>query len=284
MEQGGPCALLLSVHHVLSEYAVRKKSHIDYWKLTENFKRGDFVQRINFKFDLASPYYGLVTAVHRGIGFLDVQWPWGNERMSPEDVIRVNPANVQGLPPTVDTSYDSFDIAKSRLDDGTSVGYSYAKPWVGPLGTPQAVVASSRRIAAAGVAFGWVKSTLRTAAAQAFHRGLGEDEAVKEVVASAVPMIPRAVAESAVRRFYRGAEKVSSVVRDPEGFDEKKASIPNPNNDAQRIVDEVIAARWQPMGPGYIEWALRESAEERENEMLQRYLAVDGYIDTVTAR
>jgi len=89
---------------------------IDYWKLTQDFKAGDTVQR--FVPGLGglslSPFVGAVTAVHRGLGVVDVQWPYGNERMSPDDIVRVDPRLMHYLPPTLDQSYGSFDVQKAR--------------------------------------------------------------------------------------------------------------------------------------------------------------------------
>lgn len=86
---------------------------IDLWRLTKEFKQGDTVQRLSPTFAL-SPYVGKVTAVHRGIAQVDVQWVFGNERMSPDEIVRVNPKLVSFLPPEFDQSYDSYDIQKAR--------------------------------------------------------------------------------------------------------------------------------------------------------------------------
>ncbi len=89
---------------------------IDYWKLTKDFSTGDAVQRFVpglGGFSL-SPFTGRVTAVHRGLGVLDVQWPYGNERMFPDDIVRVDPRMAHYLPPTLDQSYMSYDIQKAR--------------------------------------------------------------------------------------------------------------------------------------------------------------------------
>ena len=56
---------------------------IDYWKLTKGFNQGDVVQKIDVIDGDISPYVGTVTAVHKGLGVLDVQWPFGNERVFP---------------------------------------------------------------------------------------------------------------------------------------------------------------------------------------------------------
>ena len=86
---------------------------IDFWRLVKDFKQGDIVQRFSPTLTL-SPFVGRVTAVHRGLGQLDVQWPHANERMSADEVVRVNPALATFLPPEFDQSYDSYDISKAR--------------------------------------------------------------------------------------------------------------------------------------------------------------------------
>lgn len=79
---------------------------IDYWKLTKDFKPGDFVQKyIPSRSVSLSPYVGRVTAVLHGIGFLDVQWPFDNERVSPEEVVKVNKEFAAYLPPSLNFSY-----------------------------------------------------------------------------------------------------------------------------------------------------------------------------------
>jgi len=89
---------------------------IDYWKLCSDFEAGDAVQR--FVPGLGglslSPFVGMVTAVHRGLGVVDVQWPYGNERSFPDDIVRVNPQILHYLPPTLDQSLATFDVGKAR--------------------------------------------------------------------------------------------------------------------------------------------------------------------------
>ena len=88
---------------------------IDYWKLTKDFGIGDIVQKFIPGFSEVSPFYGRVTAVHKGIGFVDVQWPFGNERVSPEELVRVNAEFTYYFPPTLDFSYyPGWDVEKSR--------------------------------------------------------------------------------------------------------------------------------------------------------------------------
>lgn len=78
---------------------------IDYWSLVRDFRPGDLVQKYMPGRAEVSPYVGRVIAVMQGIGFLDVMWPFGAERVSPEEVLKVNPEFVRFLPPTLNTSY-----------------------------------------------------------------------------------------------------------------------------------------------------------------------------------
>lgn len=90
---------------------------IDYWKLTKERKVGDFVQRYapgQGGFSM-SPFLGRITAVHRGLGVVDVQWPYGNERMFPDDIVAVDPKLSTWLPPeTLDQTYQSLDTQRAR--------------------------------------------------------------------------------------------------------------------------------------------------------------------------
>lgn len=87
---------------------------IDYWSLTKDYRVGDTVQR--FVPGLGglslSPFMGRVTHVHPGLGVLDVQWPYGVDRMFPDDIVRVDPRLSVYLPPTLDQSYSSYDTQK----------------------------------------------------------------------------------------------------------------------------------------------------------------------------
>jgi hypothetical protein len=86
---------------------------IDIWKLVKDYKVGDFVQRfIPGQMDLSS-FFGRVTAVHPGTGYVDVQWPFGNERHSSDEVVRVNPEFARYLPPSLNFSwYPGFDVTR----------------------------------------------------------------------------------------------------------------------------------------------------------------------------
>lgn len=93
---------------------------IDYWKLTKEFTRGDVVQKIDVIDGDLSPYVGTVTAVHKGLGVLDVQWPFGNERVFPDDVVRVAPQFIRYLPPQFDQSYLTVEIERARKEASAS--------------------------------------------------------------------------------------------------------------------------------------------------------------------
>lgn len=92
---------------------------IDYWKLVRDYKPGDIVQKyMPGRGGSLAPYYGRVTAVLKGIGFLDIQWPFGNERVSPEELVKVNPEFTQYLPPSLNFSWypgqDTRQASQSR--------------------------------------------------------------------------------------------------------------------------------------------------------------------------
>lgn len=88
---------------------------IDYWRLCDSFKAGDAVQKF-MPGDPGglSPFLGRVTAVHPGLGMIDVQWPTGNERVSSDELVLVNPAFMRYLPPTLDQTYLGYDTLKAR--------------------------------------------------------------------------------------------------------------------------------------------------------------------------
>jgi ribosomal protein S27AE len=101
---------------------------LDFWKLVKEFKKGDTVQRFApSSGSTLSPFVGRVTAVHRGLAQLDVQWPYGNERMSPDEIVKVDPRLTMWLPPEFDQSYDSYDIRRDRERWASANG----SPWRG---------------------------------------------------------------------------------------------------------------------------------------------------------
>lgn len=89
---------------------------IDYWKLVKEFKIGDWVQRFApASGSSMSPFMGHVTAVRRGLGVVDVQFPYGNEQCFPDDLLRVNPKLSDYLPPeSVDQTYMTTETEKAR--------------------------------------------------------------------------------------------------------------------------------------------------------------------------
>jgi len=96
---------------------------IDYWALTKDFEVGDFVQ----KFAPARrgelfPYYGRVLAVMPGIGFVDVQWPFGASRESPEDLVKIAPEMHQLMPPSIDFGYyGGLDTKRKTATKGSRI-------------------------------------------------------------------------------------------------------------------------------------------------------------------
>ena len=91
---------------------------INYWALTKDFSVGDIVQQI-LPGQGVTPYAGRILAVLPAIGFVDVQWPFGSERVSPEMLLRSSPEFAAYLPPTVEFSYypgmDTVKKARERL-------------------------------------------------------------------------------------------------------------------------------------------------------------------------
>lgn len=93
---------------------------IDYWQLTKDFKLGDTVQRFapgSGGFSM-SPFVGRVTAVHHGLGVLDVQFPYGNDRIHPDELVKVDPKVSVWLPPTLDQSFNTWDRTLARNASG----------------------------------------------------------------------------------------------------------------------------------------------------------------------
>ena len=156
---------------------------IDLWKLAAGFERGDFVQKYVPTFYI-SPYVGKVTAVHRGLGMLDVQWPHGNERVSADDVVKVNAALATFLPPEFDQSYDGYDIQRARKKWGAS------RLWAGSELPPGVYTMLAKS---------WAQGATEVAAYdEAWHRyastGVG-DEALRAEVA----------------KFYRFGRRLSAL-------------------------------------------------------------------------
>jgi hypothetical protein len=152
-----------------------RKAFLDYWSLSKNFRRGDVVNTYNPLTGILETVPGIVTAVHPGIGFVDIEYPWGNERVSPEFLVRLNPEHYLALPSVIDTSYSGWDIAQSHLEDGTDTGYSYAKPRV----------ASSMDVDKLAADFDDRQRALTVAAAECLHKGKSNVEAYRHLLAVA---------------------------------------------------------------------------------------------------
>ncbi len=88
---------------------------IDAQKLTRDFKPGDSVQKyMPGDPGQLSPFVGRVTSVHIGLGCVDVQWPFGVERVQPDEVVRINPEIQRYLPPTLDQTPNTYDVLKGK--------------------------------------------------------------------------------------------------------------------------------------------------------------------------
>lgn len=149
---------------------------IDYWKLTRDYAPGDVVQKyMSGRGGNLSPYYGRVTAVMRGIGFLDVQWPFGNERVSPEEVVKLNPEFLQYLPPTLNFSWYPGLDTRVTASKGS---------WRGAVELPA----------------GFHKEL-----AKLFHKGAGEIQAYDELWCRYASVTDDEPMRDEVQKFYRFA-------------------------------------------------------------------------------
>ena len=89
---------------------------IDFWRAARNFQKGDTVQKwfLEPGVSALSPFVGQVLAVHRGLGFCDVQFPYGTERVSAEELIQVDPKITGILPPALDLTRTTYDTERAR--------------------------------------------------------------------------------------------------------------------------------------------------------------------------
>ena len=142
-----------------------KHAFVDYWSLTQNYSRGDIVQTYNPLSGGLEGFPGMVTAVHPGIGFIDVEFPWGNERVSPEFLVKQNPRFLFNYPSFIDTSYQSWDIDRSHLEDGTEGGYNYALPRLSSTTDAVTLLAAEYDVK---------RRKLRIAASQCRYHGLND--------------------------------------------------------------------------------------------------------------
>ncbi len=87
---------------------------IDYWQLAKDYKAGDLVQRIKFTDGSLSPFVGRVTHSSPGLGVVQIQWPYGNEQVFPDELVKVNPALHTYLPPTLVQSVYADQMISDR--------------------------------------------------------------------------------------------------------------------------------------------------------------------------
>ena len=96
-------------------------SHIDYQMLTKKFKVGDKVQVIEPRGQGTMAPIGVVTAVHPGIGFVDVQFPTTHARVSPEELHLAESKEEVGDtgadPAVFDRDYEDFEHVASLYMD-----------------------------------------------------------------------------------------------------------------------------------------------------------------------
>jgi hypothetical protein len=85
---------------------------IDYWQLAKDFAAGDIVQRL-LPGQGISPFSGRVLASLPGLGVVDVQWPYGSERVFSDELLKVDPRFGYYLPPTLTFDYfPGLDVVK----------------------------------------------------------------------------------------------------------------------------------------------------------------------------
>ena len=78
----------------------------------EDFTVGDTVRKWVTESNV-TPFVGVVVGIHPSIYKVDVEWPVGNTREAPEDLIKINP--IFGLPTVKnDSGYDSYDKSVSE--------------------------------------------------------------------------------------------------------------------------------------------------------------------------
>ena len=156
---------------------------IDYWKLTGGFSQGDVVHKINVTNGGLSPYVGTVTAVHKGLGVLDVQWPFGNERVFPDDVVRVSPDFIRFLPPSFDQSYVTVEIEKARKQASSSSLWRHNQ----------------------------FPSSAYLMLAQHWHRGASEVLAYDNLYRTLQPNVDDEALRDEVSKFYRFADRAQDL-------------------------------------------------------------------------
>lgn len=102
-----------------------------FWKLAKEIKVGDTVQRLNG--DALSPFVGTVVARKRSSNLLDVQWPFGKERIAADNVVVVDSQISAYFPPAFSTLGKGHKVAKEGLWLGKALPpdfyHDLAKAW-----------------------------------------------------------------------------------------------------------------------------------------------------------
>ncbi len=106
---------------------------IDYQQLAAGFEAGDVVHKIDIQSGDVSPYAGMVHASHPGLGVLDIQWPFGYERLHADEVVKANPKLLRFLPPSLVQVPATYDIQKANRQASEAL----ALPWQTMAFTPE---------------------------------------------------------------------------------------------------------------------------------------------------
>lgn len=114
-----------------------KKSYADHRALARQFEVGDTVLfPILTRGDSYSPIIGLVTAVLDKIGMVDVETPYGNIRIEPDQIVKGNSLGYDASY-LADTSYSSWELERAHKV-ASAYKNKYALYWkeVGRVYTP----------------------------------------------------------------------------------------------------------------------------------------------------
>ena len=95
-------------------------AYVDDQLVAREFNSGDVVQRANYRDYFFTPYYGRVIASYPETGFADIQWPWGVERESASNLIKINMENSVYYPLLeTDQSYSTHEQSRHINDPKT---------------------------------------------------------------------------------------------------------------------------------------------------------------------
>lgn len=149
---------------------------IDYWELSKEFETGDVVQQCTPGSYSITPYVGVVVQTHPSIGFVDVKWPFSTERISPEELIKVNPANQQYIPP-------SLGIKDLKLAFNSRLASYWSEPFAG----------------------------FHTELASLFHKGASEVSAYDSLWLGYNKIATDYSIKTAVARFYKASDVLTKA-------------------------------------------------------------------------